>query len=325
MDDDIVQINILRPTAFDTFVGRANEKKLLKMMIESAKTREDALEHILLYGPPGLGKTTLAMIIAKEMNTNIHITSAPSITSKSDLASILMNLSSGDVLFIDEIHRLSPTIEEFLYPALEDYVIDITMGKGLSANVVRIPLKKFTLIGATTKISNVSDPLRDRFGHLVHLDFYDTEEIKEIIKRSAKIMELDVTDEIILAIARRSRGTARVANKILKIMRDYLTVTPDHLITENTMNKIFDDIGIDDEGLEKMDRKILETIFYRFENKPVGLSTLVASMSEDRKTIEEYYEPHLIKKGFLQKTTKGRIVTPKGILHLENNISKKSI
>ncbi|MEI7603665.1 MAG: Holliday junction branch migration DNA helicase RuvB [bacterium] len=320
LNNDNQQLNVLRPTSFDDFIGRVPEKKLLKMMIDSAKVRDDNLEHLLLYGPPGLGKTTLAMIVANEMGTNLCITAAPSINSKSDLASILMNLSQGDILFIDEIHRLNTTIEEFLYPVMEDFMMDITMGKGLTASVVRVPLKKFTLIGATTKISNISAPLRDRFGGLIHLDYYTDDEIEQIISRSAQILNLTIDNAIIQSIAQRSRGTARIANKILKIIRDYITVHTIEKLIISELDGIFDEIGIDDEGLESMDRKILETIYVKFDSKPVSLSTLVAAISEDKRTVEEYYEPHLIKKGFIQKTSKGRIITDLGIKHIKKHL-----
>lgn len=317
MNNDFIQQNELRPTGLEEFVGREQEKKLIRMMVSSAKTREDSLDHLLFYGPPGLGKTTLAMIISKEMNSNLIITSAPSISSKSDIASIIMNLNDGDILFIDEIHRLSKIIEEFLYPIMEDYAMDIVMGKGLSANVVRVPVKKFTLIGATTKVSNISDPLRDRFGHLFHLDYYNEAEINQILFRSTKILNISLSEDIMSAISQRSRGTARVANNILKIVRDYILVNNKPNIQIEELEQILMDVGLDNEGLDKMDRKILETIYIKFENQPVSLSTLVAAISEDKRTIEEYYEPHLIKKGFIQKTTRGRVITAQGIKHIK--------
>jgi Holliday junction DNA helicase RuvB len=319
-DQDNIQINELRPTGFDEFIGRETEKRILKMMIDSAKMRSDSLDHLLLYGPPGLGKTTLAMIAAREMNTHFTVTSAPAITSKSDIASIIMNLADGDVLFIDEIHRLSKPVEEFLYPVMEDFVMDIVMGKGLAANVVRVPVKKFTLIGSTTRVSNISAPMRDRFGQTLHLDFYTEGEIHMIIKRSAQILGLALNEDIIKAISQRSRGTARVANNVLKLIRDYLTVSPDIKLIEENLNSIFLEMGLDNEGLDRMDRKILETIYLKFSARPVSLSTLVAAISEDRKTVEDFYEPHLIKKGFIQKTSKGRIITDEGIEHIKKYI-----
>lgn len=312
--------NSLRPKKLDEYVGQSKIKESLKIYIESAKKRGEPLDHVLLYGPPGLGKTTLANIIASEMNSNIRITSGPAIEKAGDLAALLTNLSENDVLFIDEIHRMHRTIEEVLYPALEDYSLDIIIGKGPSARSIRLDLPKFTLIGATTKAGSLSTPLRDRFGIVNRLELYTTEELKQIVKRSAKIMEIEIDEEGAKEIASRSRGTPRIANRLLKRVRDYALVLGDGNINIKLAKEALKKLEIDDLGLDNIDKKMLETIIYTYAGGPVGIETLAATIGEETDTIEDVYEPYLLQLGFIARTPRGRIATPLAYKHLNIEI-----
>ena len=288
----------------------------LKIYIEAAKERGESLDHVLFYGPPGLGKPTLAGIIANEMNVNIKITSGPAIEKPGEMAAILNNLQEGDVLFVDEIHRLNRQVEEVLYPAMEDYVIDIMIGKGASARSIRLELPKFTLVGATTRAGMLTAPLRDRFGVVNRLEYYTIEELKTIILRSAKVLEVGIDEKGAYAMARRSRGTPRLANRLLKRVRDFAQVKYDGYITEEVANYALDLLDVDKEGLDQTDRDLLYTIITKFHGGPVGLDTLAASVGEDSGTIEDVYEPYLLKNGFIQRTPRGRVVTEKAYAHL---------
>ncbi len=310
----------LRPTSLDEYVGQSKSKEKLKIFIQAAKDRQEALDHVMLYGPPGLGKTTLAGIIANELNVNIHQTSGPAIERPGDLASILTNLQSSDVLFIDEIHRLNKMVEEVLYPAMEDYCLDIIIGKGPSARSVRLDLAPFTLVGATTKAGRLSSPLRDRFGVINRLEFYNKEELQEIILRSAEILEVDIEEHGALEIARRSRGTPRIANRLLKRVRDFAEVKADGIINQKVVDSALKLLEIDELGLDRIDHKLLKTIILKFTGGPVGLNTLAASISEETETIEDVYEPYLLQLGFLERTPRGRVATLKAYQHL--NIKK---
>ena len=290
--------------------------QLLEVYITAAKERGEALDHVLFYGPPGLGKTTLAGIIANEMHVNIKITSGPAIEKPGEMAAILNNLQEGDVLFVDEIHRLNRQVEEVLYPAMEDYAIDIMIGKGASARSIRLDLPKFTLVGATTRVGMLTAPLRDRFGVIHRLEFYTVEELKRIIARSAKVLDVGIDDAGATALARRSRGTPRLANRLLKRVRDFAQVKYDGYITEDVANYALDLLDVDKCGLDQTDRNLLMTIIERFDGGPVGLDTLAASLSEDSGTIEDVYEPYLLKNGFIQRTPRGRIVTDLAYAHL---------
>lgn len=310
----------LRPTKLDEYVGQSKSKEKLKIFIQAAKDRQEALDHVMLYGPPGLGKTTLAGIIANELNVNIHQTSGPAIERPGDLASILTNLQSSDVLFIDEIHRLNKMVEEVLYPAMEDYCLDIIIGKGPSARSVRLDLAPFTLVGATTKAGRLSSPLRDRFGVINRLEFYNKEELQEIILRSAEILKVDIEEHGALEIARRSRGTPRIANRLLKRVRDFAEVKADGIINQKVVDSALKLLEIDELGLDRIDHKLLKTIILKFTGGPVGLNTLAASISEETETIEDVYEPYLLQLGFLERTPRGRVATLKAYQHL--NIKK---
>ena len=309
--------NSLRPKTLDDYVGQNTAKSNLRVYIESAKRRGDSLDHVLLYGPPGLGKTTLASIIANEMGVNIRITSGPAIEKPGDLAAILTNLSEGDVLFIDEIHRLPKSVEEILYPAMEDYKIDIILGKGPSARTLELPLKKFTLIGATTRAGQLTTPLRDRFGVILRLELYTPDELASIVKRSSGILEIDITEEGAQGIATRSRGTPRIANRLLKRVRDFALVKGDGTITSKIAAFALSSLEIDELGLDNTDRRMLEAIIKFYQGGPVGLDTLSATVGEEAITIEDVYEPYLMQIGFLARTPRGRCATKLAYDHLK--------
>ncbi|MFA5420458.1 MAG: Holliday junction branch migration DNA helicase RuvB [Patescibacteria group bacterium] len=306
----------LRPKNFSEYIGQENVKTNLQITIKAASKRSEPIDHVLFYGAPGLGKTTLAHVISNEMGANIKITSGPAIEKSGDLATILSNLEENDVLFIDEIHRLNKTVEEILYPAMEDFALDLVMGKGAGARTIRIDLPKFTIIGATTKASLLSAPLRDRFGIIHHLDFYDNGHIDQIIKRSANILDVKIDDIASSLIAERARRTPRIANRLLKRVRDFSLVEGDGFIDENICLKSFEILNIDKYGLDYVDRKILKTIIEKFGGGPVGLNTLAASTGEDMSTIEDVYEPYLMQLGFLDRSPRGRVATNSALKHL---------
>ena len=316
LEEDVKIENHLRPQLLEDYIGQAKAKEMLKIYIEAAKARGEALDHLLFYGPPGLGKTTLAGIIANEMNVNMKITSGPAIEKPGEMAAILNNLQEGDVLFVDEIHRLNRQVEEVLYPAMEDYAIDIMIGKGASARSIRLDLPKFTLVGATTRAGMLTAPLRDRFGVVTRMEYYTIEELKTIILRSAKVLEVGIDDNGAYAMARRSRGTPRLANRLLKRVRDFAQVKYDGYITEEVANYALDLLDVDKEGLDQTDRGILLAMIEKFGGGPVGLETLAASIGEDSGTIEDVYEPYLLKNGFIQRTPRGRVVTDAAYAHL---------
>ena len=316
LEEDIKIENHLRPQMLEDYIGQEKAKSNLKIYIEAAKARGEALDHVLFYGPPGLGKTTLAGIIANEMNVNIKITSGPAIEKPGEMAAILNNLQEGDVLFVDEIHRLNRQVEEVLYPAMEDYAIDIMIGKGASARSIRLDLPKFTLVGATTRAGMLTAPLRDRFGVVNRMEFYTVGELKTIILRSARVLEVGIDERGAYALARRSRGTPRLANRLLKRVRDFAQVKYDGYITEEVANYALDLLDVDKEGLDQTDRGLLLIMIEKFQGGPVGLDTLAAAIGEDAGTIEDVYEPYLLKNGFIQRTPRGRVVTDSAYRHL---------
>lgn len=323
--DDVVLDITLRPQSFSEYVGQEKVKKNLDILIRAAKKRKEPIEHVLLYGPAGLGKTTLANIIAREMGVNIKTTSGPAIERVGDFGSILTNLSDGDILFIDEIHRLNKSIEEILYPAMEDYKLDIIIGKGPSARTIQLDLPKFTLIGATTKLGSISNPLRNRFGAIHRLDFYENEEIEKIVDRSSKILGVDVEKSGLSKIASCARRTPRVANRLLKRVRDFSDIHNHKLIDSAVAKEALELIDVDHIGLEPADRHILQTIIEKFGGGPVGLGTIAAATQEEVKTIEDVYEPYLIQIGFLSRTPRGRMATQSaydhlGIKYVNNNL-----
>ncbi len=306
----------LRPRTLSEYIGQAKSKDVLKIYIEAAKLRGECLDHVLLYGPPGLGKTTLSAIIASELGVNFRVTSGPAIEKQGDLAALLTNLGEGDVLFIDEIHRLSRSVEEILYPAMEDYALDIIIGKGPSARSIRVPLPHFTLVGATTRAGQLTTPLRDRFGVLLKLELYSTEELSEIVRRSAGILGVPITEDGALEIASRSRGTPRIANRFLKRVRDFAQVRGDGTITEKSAREALSMLEVDELGLDTIDRRMLRTVIDVYGGGPVGLDTLAATVGEEAVTLEDVYEPYLMQIGFLSRTPRGRCVTKLGYEHL---------
>lgn len=320
--EDVVIEKGLRPSSLDQYVGQEKAKNNLKIFIEAAKSRNEPLDHVLFYGPSGLGKTTLSTIIANEMGVNIKITSGPAIEKPGEMAAILNNLSENDILFIDEIHRLNRQVEEVLYPAMEDYSIDIMIGKGQGARSIRLDLPKFTLVGATTRAGLLTAPLRDRFGVINKLEFYTIDELKQIIIRSAGLLNVEIDEQGAVEMARRSRGTPRLANRLLKRVRDFAQVKYDGKITYEVANDALNLLEVDKLGLDKGDRSILETIIYKFAGGPVGLDTLAAALGEDAGTLEDVYEPYLIQNGFIQRTPRGRVVTDFAYTHIgvEKNV-----
>ena len=308
--------NSLRPKTLDEYIGQDKIKENMKIYIESAKKRGEPLDHVLLYGPPGLGKTTLSNIISNEMNSNIKITSGPAIEKPGDLAALLTNLSEFDVLFIDEIHRLSKSVEEILYPALEDYTLDIIIGKGPSARSIRLDLPKFTLIGATTKAGSLTTPLRDRFGIVHRLELYSEADLAKIVKRSAGILEVQIDEKAAIEIAKRSRGTPRIANRLLKRVRDYAAVLGDGDIDLKITKLALNKLEIDELGLDEIDRKLLDTMIVQYGGRPVGIEALAATIGEEVDTLEDVYEPYLIQIGYVSRTPRGRIVLPPAYKHM---------
>lgn len=320
MSDDKKQPDVnLRPRTLKEYIGQGTAVKTLQLFLDGVKKRGVASEHILFYGPPGIGKTTLSYIIAAELQGDIKITSGAALTKTGDLAAILTNLKNGDVLFIDEIHRMPKTVEEMLYPVMEEFALDIIIGKGPSARTVRLDIPKITIVGATTKLALLSAPLRDRFGLLLRLDFYTDGEMVEIVKRSAAVLEAPITDAAALAIAVRSRQTPRLANRLLKRARDLLQVQGHDEINENSLQSLFTLLEIDHAGLTDIDRQYLRVLAVTFENRPVGIETIAASLAEDIRTVEEFVEPYLLQMGFIQKTSRGRVVAPDGLKHLQSH------
>lgn len=316
-NEDVDVENSLRPKSLDDYLGQEKAKEQLKIFIEAAKSRNEQLDHVLLYGPPGLGKTTLASIIANEMGVNLRITSGPAIERAGDLAAILTNLNENDVLFIDEIHRINRSVEEVLYSAMEDFCLDIIIGKGPSARSIRLDLPKFTLIGATTRAGMLTNPLRDRFGVICKLDYYTVDELAKIVARSSEILGASIQAGGAIEIARRSRGTPRIANRLLKRVRDYAQVRADGNISDDVANNALELLGVDSLGLDYVDEKLLMTIIEKFRGGPVGLDTLAASIGEDRNTIEDVYEPYLLQLGFINRGPRGRIAMPLAYEHLK--------
>lgn len=323
LSEDVDVETSLRPKRLDEYIGQQKVKDQLEIFIQAAKQRGDQLDHVLLYGPPGLGKTTLSTIIANEMDANIKITSGPAIERSGDLAAILTNLMDGDVIFIDEIHRINKTVEEILYPAMEDGAIDIIIGKGPSARSIRLDLPKFTLVGATTRSGMLSSPLRDRFGVILNLELYKDEELKSIIERSSGILDIAIDESSSLELARRSRGTPRIANRLLKRVRDFAQVRGNGEINLDSTRSALDMFEVDSEGLDNTDKRMLLMIINKFGGGPVGIETLSAAIGEDRETIEEVYEPYLIQRGFINRTNRGRVATDYAYKHFGMERSKK--
>lgn len=319
--------NNIRPKTFDTYIGQSGLKETLKISIEAAKRRELPLDHLLFYGPPGLGKTTLAGVIAQEMDVEIKITSAPALERPRDIIGILMSLKGGEILFIDEIHRLNKVAEEILYPAMEDFFLDMTTGKSQSVKTLRVPVPKFTLIGATTKAGALSGPLRDRFGIIHRLEFYTNEELTQVVTRTASILDIKITEEGAKAIATRSRGTPRIANRLVKRVGDYALVRHNGEITKEIANDALDCLKIDELGLDNTDRSLLRLIIEKFDGGPVGIETLSAALGEDVRTLEDVCEPYLLQSGFLQRTPRGRKISPEALRYLgyKSNSSQKSL
>jgi Holliday junction DNA helicase RuvB len=320
--DEELKIDVtLRPRSLDEYIGQRNVKENLKVFIEATLRRNEALDHVLFYGPPGLGKTTLANIVSNELGVNIKSTSGPVIERPGDLAAILTNLEERDVLFIDELHRLSNCVEEVLYPAMEDYKLDLIIGQGPSARSVKIDIPRFTLIGATTRAGLLTSPLRDRFGVISHLDFYPPSDLQTIVLRSAQLLNIEIEPEGALEIAERSRGTPRIANRILRRVRDYAEVRADGIITKETAESALKMLEIDKKGFDKMDRKILSVIIDKYDGGPVGVDAMAAAVNEEKDTLEEVYEPYLIKEGFIKRTSRGRVATQIAYEHLGRKLS----
>lgn len=314
--EEFIMENNLRPSSLNEYIGQRKVKDNLKVYIDAARLRREALDHVLFYGPPGLGKTTLACIIAEEMGVDIKITSGPAIEKPGEMAAVLNNLKEGDVLFIDEIHRLNRQVEEVLYPAMEDFAIDIMIGKGAGAKSIRLDLPKFTLVGATTRAGLLTAPLRDRFGVISKLEFYDIDELRDIIIRSADVLNVDIDTDGAIELARRSRGTPRLANRLLKRVRDFAQVKYDGIITKEVASAALDILEVDKYGLDNGDRAILDTMIQKFGGGPVGIDTLAAALGEDAGTLEDVYEPYLIKNGFINRTPRGRVATELAYKHL---------
>ena len=320
-EEDFALEGSLRPQSLEEYIGQEKIKRTLKVYIEAAKQRHDPLDHVLLYGPPGLGKTTLSAIIAKEMGVHMKVTSGPAIEKPGDMAAVLNNLQEGDILFVDEIHRLNRQVEEVMYPAMEDYAIDILIGKGASARSIRLDLPKFTLVGATTRAGLLSAPLRDRFGVVQHLEFYNQKELQTIVQRSAQVLGVEVDAKGAAEIAKRARGTPRLANRLLKRVRDFAQVKYDGRITYEVAVFALDLLEVDQYGLDKIDRKILKTLIVNLKGGPVGLETLAAAIGEDAGTLEDVYEPYLLQNGFLNRTPRGRMASPLAYAHLGYEMS----